>query len=209
MAVLRVTLVQKNPANPPTEEQSRRLSREKTDFIVFAATGGDAPQALDWLHRLSDSTSAIVIGGLLPGNKGSSCPILLDGALIDSVPELPARDSADPIFILKGQRFAALPGKSALSVDSFAALAREKIRLVICPVLATVNDPLNNPEHFQKMARDHSMVIIKCAGCGSQDGQELYGQSLIAAPSGISWRVSGQESQREIVKTLSVQPPAE
>ena len=208
MAVLRVTLVQKNPANPPTEDLRKRLAQEKTDFILLSGPGGDSNSALDWLHRLSDSSPAIVMGGLFRSPDGTTgCPVLLDGALIDTIPEI--MEATEPVLILKGQRFATLPGKSALSEDNFKNLEEQKIRLVFCPVLAAADDPVQSPDHFQKMARDNMMVIAKCAGCGRWDGKELAGQSFIAAPSGISWRVSEQEYQREIIKTLAVQPPAE
>lgn len=181
--------------------------------------------ALDWLLKLSDSYRGILVGGTLlleeNGALFNACPVVYQGEVIDwyrkrALDEYDREVSAgtEPgIFILKGHRFAILLCSEIEREEYLSELAEMEIRLIFAPM----KSPLRQEDNEAKLARDqkmfidpasrYNMSIVKCCSTGKFLGQPSQGRSLVAAPTGISWRVAFQEEDQEILKTVMVHVP--
>jgi predicted amidohydrolase len=182
--------------------------------------------ALEWMTKLSDSYKGIIIGGSVllqeDGKLYNACPVICGSQVVDyyrkrhlTEPEkkIFAPGSEPGVFILGGFRFGVLICADLLHPSSLDELAGMGINLVF----AVMNSPYREETVEEKRERDeklfcqpaakHKMVIAKCCGAGQTFGHRIQGRSLVVTPSGISWRVSPGEEDKEIVKTVIVQAP--
>lgn len=182
--------------------------------------------ALDWMTKLSDSYKGIIIGGSIILEEGgklfNACPIIYGSQVVDYYRKrhltekekkffAPGTDAG--VFILGGFRFGVLICADLLEPSSLDELAGMGLNLVF----AVMNSPYREETVEAKRERDeklfcqpaakHKMVIAKCCGVGQTFGQKIQGRSLVVTSSGINWRVSPGEEDKEIVKTVIVQAP--
>lgn len=192
----------------------------------FDEIHGKSTFALDWLLKLSDSYRGILIGGSMileeDGVRFNACPVVYQGEVIDWYRKRHLDDyengfvnsgSEPGIFILKGHRFAILLNNDMNQAAYLQELADMEIRLIF----VAMNSSLRKESTDDKLARDQEMFIepaskfnmsiVKCCSTGSLLGRSLQGRSLVATPSGVSWRVAFQEEEKEILKTVMVNVP--
>ncbi len=239
MGILKVSVFQKSLENPLDSQQLKKLSALKSDFLVFPeffAAGSSVKKfadltaqtvnALEWLLKLSDAYSGILIGGTLPreenGTLYSACPVVYRGEVIDwyrkRFLEENEKKTVQPgleagVFILKGFRFGILLGGEVAQSGFYSELAGMGIHLVFAPMCSLLRQ--ESPE--QKLERDrvlfvepaaqNQMSIVKCASIGTFLGRKLQGRSLVVTPTGVSWRVAPAEEGAEILKTVMVNVP--
>lgn len=182
--------------------------------------------ALEWMTRLSDAYKGIIVGGTVileeDGKLFNACPIVYGSQVVDyyrkrhlteKEKNFFAPGAEAGVFILGGFRFGVLICADVLKPETLDELASMGIKLVF----TVMNSPYKEESVQAKRERDdrlycqpaarHKMVIAKCCGAGSTFGQRIQGRSLVATSSGISWRVSPDEEDKEIIKTVIVQAP--
>jgi len=181
---------------------------------------------IDWLLKLSDSYKGIIIGGSVVlqenGKLYNAAPVISDSKVVDFYRKRNLTDNEKKyfvpgteagVFILGGFRFGVMICADVLKPELLDELAAMGIRMVF----AVMNSPFREEKVEEKRLRDdrlfcepaarHNMVIAKCCGVGTTFGRKIQGRSLVVTPSGISWRVSPHEEDKEIVKTVIVQAP--
>jgi predicted amidohydrolase len=237
MAVIRVSLFQKDLREGLTDSALKKISNQKADFVIlpeyFACDQNVKDQtdlvkaearSVEWLGRVSDANKGIVIGGSVikhdAGKYYNASPILSGGHVVDWYRK---RNLTDPekkhgvtpgtemgIFILAGFRFGMLICADVLKPEYFTELANEGVKLVFAVLSSPFRKESLEDKHkrddelFSKPCRDYGMVIVKCCAAGALFGHPLQGRSLVASPTGISWRVAPQEEDQEILKTLII-----
>ncbi len=179
--------------------------------------------ALEWLAKLSHIYKGILIGGSLIREENeklyNSCPIFYKGELIDwySKRELTSEEKKylsfgeEPgIFILNGIRFGVLICNDINNPRLLKELYENDVRLIFVVVASLKKNEdqqtkyKRDEELFLKPAKLYNQTIVKCSSVGSIFDKPLQGRSLLATPSGILWRVSPQEEDKEILKTLII-----
>jgi len=179
--------------------------------------------AVDWLLKLNESYKGIIIGGSVIRKEGdryfNASPIISDGLVVDWYRKrnLMEREQAlmspgteTGIFILGGQRFAVLICADVLKPEYFEELHQAGIKLVFTVMNSPYREETPEVKHardeelFLKPARKYGMYIAKCCSAGSIFGHRVQGRSLVATPTGISWRVAPQEEDQEILKTVMI-----
>ncbi len=229
--MLKVTLFQKALDGGLAPATLKKASSAKSDFLVLpehfsahtaAHVAGHAEErpnhpGLDWLLRLSDSYQGVIVGGSLTltedGTSCAACPIVYRGSLIDwyRKRKLSTRDKnlspgQDPgVFILGGQRFGVLLGGDVLDRNLCAELAQIGIRVILAPVAISPKDKWDS-DAVAATARELGLHIAVCCATGTFAGTQYVGRSMMITPEGISWRVSEQETQNEILKTVLFSP---
>lgn len=179
--------------------------------------------AVEWLQKLNEVYKGIIIGGSVIRKEGdvyyNMAPVISEGIVVDwykkrRLMEGEAKFIApgtDPgVFILRNQRFSVLICADVLEKRHFQEISEMGIKLVF----SVMNSPYREETQEEKFARDedifgrpareYGMHIIKCCSAGTIFGRRLQGRSLVAAPSGISWRVSVAEEDKEILKTVTI-----
>ena len=177
--------------------------------------------ALDWLLKLNDKYRGIIVGGSLLREEGgkiyNATPIVFNGMVVDWYRKRDLKDEESKllapgeepgIFILNGHRFAVLNTTDVLNPERFKELADMGIQIVFVVMnsLYEEDGPADQQERdeelFCKPARDYGMFITKCASAGMIYGTPVRGRSMVATPSGVSWRIAPQEENKEILKTV-------
>jgi hypothetical protein len=117
----------------------------------------------------------------------------------------PGQDMGE--FILGGNRFSILLGGEILDTAYLKEIADRGIHFVIV-ISNSYKDKLETNEtdekNYCKAASEYGIYIVKCSPCGIFLGKELQGRSLAVSPSGISWRVSQDEEDKELIKTVII-----
>ncbi len=65
-------------------------------------------------------------------------------------------------------------------------------------------DEAEDEEQILKPAAEHGLYIMRCCGTGQLFGKAIRGRSLVASPTGVTWRVAPQEADQELLKTILV-----
>lgn len=179
--------------------------------------------ALDWLLKISDSYKGIIIGGSIALKEKdlyyNAMPVIADGVVVDwyrkrNLTEHEAKlltPGKDPgIFILKGFRFGTLICADVFKREYYDELAKSDVHLIFTVMNSPKREETADDKHardeelFLKPARENRQYIAKCCSTGTIFNRPLQGRSLVATPTGISWRVSPQEEGQEILKTVLI-----
>lgn len=179
--------------------------------------------ALEWLTKLSQSYKGIIIGGSVIREQKekfyNSCPILYKGEIVDwyAKRELTNEEKKyltpglDPgIFILNGIRFGVLICNDINNKELINELNKNQVKLIFVIVASLKKEEdlktkyQRDEELFAKPAKENQQIIIKCSSVGSIFEKPLQGRSLLATPIGINWRVSPEEENKEIIKSLMI-----
>ena len=175
----------------------------------------------DWLSKLNDAYRGVVIAGSLireeEGSARISAPVLSGGEIVDwydkrdlnsQEKEVAEQGSESATFILGGQRFAILLGDEIYNSEYVAQLAENGIKLIFVLALLNGSSP-SDPEDVKKeeeriaqLAREHQIHFVRCCSTGSFMGKPVHGRSLVAGPNGITWRISPEEENTELLKTI-------
>lgn len=230
MRIVKVSIFQKSLQEGLNLATYKKIAALKSDFLLlpeyfFADQSIKDHKSLpdksmfahDWLLKLNDSYKGIILGGSIvrKSNEGqfASAPVVSDGTLIDYYNK---RDlSADEkkvvqpgegpgIFILGGFRFGVLLGGETKNPQYISELAEQGIRIIFILDTRTDFDEDEDEEQILKPAAEHGLYITRCCGTGQLFGKPIRGRSMVASPTGISWRVARQESDQEILKTILV-----
>ncbi|MBW7856995.1 MAG: carbon-nitrogen hydrolase family protein [Leptonema sp. (in: Bacteria)] len=180
--------------------------------------------ALDWLIKLNSTYRGVIIGGSVVleenGNLYNATPIIADGQIVDwyrkrnlTENEKPhVKPGEDPgIFMLGGHRFGVLICNDAKERSYFDELADQDVRLIFSVFNSPYRDESIEDKHerdeklFIAPARENNLCIAKCCSTGNIMGHQVQGRSLVATPTGISWRVPPNEESEQILKTIIVQ----
>ena len=183
--------------------------------------------ALEWLQKLNDAYRGVIVGGTVVQKEEndyySAVPIICDGQVVDWYRKRNLTEDekttftpgAEPgVFILKGFRFAVLAGDDMQNKTYLKELADQHVRLIFAPMASHYDDDkldtrkMRDEEFYQAPARDYNMHIAKCCATGSKLGKRLQGRSLVVTPPGITWRVSPDEENKEILKTVMLNIPS-
>ena len=185
--------------------------------------------AQDWLQKLNDAYRGIIIGGSVlkkeeDGTVFTATPLVSEGSIVDWYrkrdlgsleKEMTVTPGKDPgIFILGGHRFAVLLGEDIRNRSYLEELKEMGIHLIFHMTASLKKEESLDAKHsrdrdlFSVPAEELGLTIVKCGGTGQLLNQPLQGRSLVAAPSGISWRVAPHEEESEIVKTVMLNLPA-
>lgn len=175
----------------------------------------------DWLTKLNDAYRGVVIAGSLfreeEGFAHISAPVLSGGEIVDwydkrelSNPEqeVARQGSESSTFILGGQRFAVLLGDEIYNAGYVAQLAENDIKLIFVLALLNGASPSDaeaikaDEERIADLAREHQIHFVRCCSTGTFMGKPVHGRSLVAGPSGITWRISPEEEGTELLKTI-------
>ncbi|MCB1165391.1 MAG: carbon-nitrogen hydrolase family protein [Leptospiraceae bacterium] len=179
MAILKVSIFQKNLAEGLNLSLHKRLSAVKSDFLVFPeyfAVDGSTKDhraladrtkfALDWLGKLSESYKGVVIGGTvireIEGKFYNAMPVFFEGQLIDwyhkrfltenEAPLLtPGKDPG--VFILGGHRFGVLICADVLKPEYVKELADMDVKLIF----TVMNSPYKEETVEEKHERDEKL----------------------------------------------------
>lgn len=179
--------------------------------------------ALEWLTKLSQSYRGILIGGSVIREQNekfyNSCPILYKGEIVDWYSKRELTDvekkyltagSEPGIFILNGIRFGVLICNDINNKELINELNENQIKLIFVIVASLKKEEdlktkyQRDEELFAKPARENQQVIVKCSSVGNIFDKPLQGRSLLATPIGINWRVSPEEENKEILKSLMI-----
>ena len=229
MSIFKVSIFQKSLTEGLNLSVFKRLASLKSDFLLlpeffFADMGvkdyqsaADKSQyALDWLLKLNESYKGVIIGGSIVQKEDdklyNSTPIISNGEVIDwyrkrnLTPEesqLVSPGSEPGIFILKGHRFAVLSGADIQNPQHFQELADMDVKIVF----VVMNDCSNghrelNTDPLSEAAAKHGLYITRCCSTGTVFGTPSQGRSMVVTPRGISWRVSPEEEDKEILMTI-------
>lgn len=182
--------------------------------------------AQDWLCKVSESYKGTIVGGSAilaeDGDLYNATPIVSNGMIVDwyrkrnlvgEEKKFLKPGNTPGIFILGGHRFAVLICADVLKPEYYQEIAAMGIKLIFTVMSSPKKAESVEQKHqrdeelFCKPARELGLHIVKCGSIGSILGKELQGRSLVASPTGISWRVAPQEEQSEILKTLIVNLP--
>jgi predicted amidohydrolase len=230
MGIVKVSIFQKSLEDGLNLTTYKKIAALKSDFLLlpeyfFADQTVKDHRALqdrsvfaqDWLLKLGDSYRGIVLGGSVirkaDSGQFASVPIVSDGNIVDyydkrqlSAPEKQiARPGEGPgIFILGGFRFGVLLGEDAHRPEYIAELAEQGIKIIFIMDTRSEFNEAEDAEQLLKPAAELGLYITRCCGTGQIFGNAIRGRSLVATPAGISWQVSPQEADQEILKTILV-----
>lgn len=230
MGIVKVSIFQKSLQDGLNLATYKKIAALKSDFLLlpeyfFADQSARDLRSLadksmfahDWLLKLGDAYKGIILGGsiLRKTKEGlfASAPIVSDGAIVDyydkrllSADEQKILTPGDGpgVFILGGFRFGVLLGGETSNPAHIAELAAQGIRIIFIMDTRSAFDEAEDEEQLLKPAAEHGLYITRCCGTGQLFGGTIRGRSLVASPTGISWRVAPQECEQEILKTILV-----
>jgi len=180
--------------------------------------------ALDWLIKLNHSYKGVIIGGSVvleeDGKLYNATPVIADGQIVDWYRKRYLTDNetklvtpgSDPgIFMLGGHRFGVLICNDVRERKYFDELSQQDVKLVFSVLNSPFRDETIDEKYerdealFSIPARENGQSIAKCCSTGDIMGHRLQGRSLVATPTGISWRVPPNEEDKQILKTVILQ----
>ena len=179
MAILKVSIFQKNLTEGLNLSLHKKLASLKSDFLVFPeyfavdgsirdhkALADRTKFALDWLGKLSEAYKGVVIGGTvireLDGKYYNAMPVFYEGQLVDwyhkrnlteNEAPLLASGSEPGVFILGGHRFGVLICADVLKPQYVTELAGMDVKLIF----TVMNSPYKEETVEQKHARDEEL----------------------------------------------------
>lgn len=179
--------------------------------------------ALDWLLKLNSAYRGVIIGGSVvleeDGILYNATPIIADGQVVDWYRKRNLTENEKPyvkpghdagIFMLGGHRFGVLICNDVRERAFFDELANQDVRLIF----SVLNSPYRQESIEEKYTRDEELFILparennqsiaKCCSAGEILGHPVQGRSLVATPTGISWRVPPNEESEQILKTIII-----
>ena len=230
MGIVKVSIFQKSLQDGLNLTTYKKIAALKSDFLLlpeyffadqsvkdYRSLADKSVFAHDWLLKLNDSYRGIILGGsLIRGaneRQFASTPVVSEGALVDYYDkrELSAEEGklvkpgeGPGVFILGGFRFGVLLGGETRNPRYIEELAEQGIRIIFIMDTRADFDEAEDEEQILKPAAKHGLYITRCCGTGRLFGKEIRGRSLVASPSGVSWRVAPQETDQEILKTILV-----
>ncbi len=176
------------------------------------------------LVLLSERYKGIIIGGSFVHKKDEKyyvgTPIFSNGSIVDwhdqrRLNALPGKEKklspgdTEGIFILDGVRFAVAFYSDIQAKDYIRNLSEQGIQLLfVLGNISTSQENVTNKkqtkEFMLELAKEFSLNIVLCCGVGTGFEGTLSGRSLIAIPKGLSWFVSSQEENNQILKTVMI-----
>lgn len=232
MASFKATIFQKNINSDIAKDQKQKVLMQKSDFLILPeyyplATkntslinlASNSRKNIDNLIDLSLTYKGVIIGGSFiredNGKYYHSCPIVLDGALVDwynqkIIKELDQDISKgnleEGIYILNGIRFALMIGKEISDNKLLEYYKNENIQILF----HLESNPQNSHtfaedlKQYSQIASENQMYIFRTCGTGLLFEKQLIGRSLFASPAGINWKVAPAEKESEIIKTINL-----
>jgi len=237
MGIVRVSIYQKALNEGLNLTILKKLSALKSDFLLlpeyFYADQGVRDQkalidksqyALDWLLKLNETYKGVILAGGVArdsereGQRYFSAPVVYDGQLVDYYDKRrlspaeasfgePAPEEHPSVFILGGYRFGVLAGADAADPERLKLLAKQGVRILFLLSSGPEFQKSSRIDGLMEASREHDLYISLCCATGSLLGDPASGRSLVITPAGVSWRVSEQESDKEILKTVLVNVP--
>ena len=179
MAILKVSIFQKNLTEGLNLSLHKKLAALKSDFLVFPeyfAVDGSIKDhksladrtkfALDWLGKLSESYKGVVIGGTVirevEGQYFNAMPVFYEGQLVDWYHKRFLTENEEPflavgkepgVFILGGHRFGVLICADVLKPEYITELAQQDVRLIF----TVMNSPFKDESVDEKHQRDEKL----------------------------------------------------
>ena len=232
MAVLRVSIFQKDLTESLNASTLKSLSRLKSDFLLlpeyfYADSNIKDQQALldtqerakNWLLSLSKSYKGSVIGGTFVHDEGEGSrlgiPLVQNGEILDwydkSKLDENEKKVASPnkngegIFILGGVRFAVSSYSDTSERAFWEKLSQDEIKLIF--LLSNFENSTQQKkikEQLLSIAEKHILNIVLCCGVGKnfQFTKTLKACSAVITPYGISWQISRAEEKQQVIKTV-------
>jgi len=221
---MKITFVQKQLNSKFTDNELLKISKERSDFILFPARVlldfHHSPQEsvnrydsiLDQWMDVSEKHKGVLIAGtmyrkLANGSIIESVPIIQDLNFIDHYdlqkPNAPITQTSESetVFIMAGVRFGLLAGKDYEDQTILESLQKKGIQTVfILDGLVNTRSYEEDLEYFFQMAQDYDFNIFRI--CGYDTKKKILGRSLVATPSGIQWKVGKMEEDKDIIKTI-------
>ena len=221
---MKITFFQKKLNSKITSTELTKLSKEKSDFLLFPAGFAiqlthSIPESitrydsiLDQLMNVSENFKGVILGGTLirkdsRGKSVESVPIVQDLNFIDHYDlQIPTNSNlsvgdSETIFIMAGVRFGLLAGVDYENPEILEKLQKKGIQTVFILDGAknsrTYEDDL---DYFFNLAKNYSFNVFRI--CGYDLDRSRLGRSLVATPTGIQWKVGKMEEDKDIIKTI-------
>ncbi|MEQ9364554.1 MAG: hypothetical protein RIF32_09935 [Leptospirales bacterium] len=230
MGIVKVSIFQKSLQEGLNLTTYKKIAALKSDFLLmpeyffadqsvknYRSLPDKSMFAHDWLLKLNDSYKGIILGGSIvrssKDGQFASSPVVSEGALVDYYDkrDLNAEEKkvvkageGPGVFILGGFRFGVLLGGETKNPRYIEELVEQGIRIIFIMDTRADFDEAEDEEYILKPAAKHGLYITRCCGTGRLFGAEIRGRSLVASPTGISWRVAPQETDQEILKTILI-----
>ncbi|MCR9143671.1 MAG: carbon-nitrogen hydrolase family protein [bacterium] len=230
MGIVKVSIFQKSLQEGLNLTTYKKIAALKSDFLLlpeyffadqsvkdYRSLPDKSMFAHDWLLKLNDSYKGIILGGSIIRGEGSeqfaATPVVSEGALVDyyNKRELSSEEKklvkpgdSPGVFILGGFRFGVLLGGETKNPAYIQELAEQGIKIIFIMDTRPDFDEAEDEEQILKPAAEHGLYITRCCGTGRLFGEDIRGRSLVASPTGISWRVAPQETEQEILKTILI-----
>ncbi|MDF3820088.1 amidohydrolase [Leptospira sp. 96542] len=228
MAVVKISIFQKNQHKRITKEEMAKIAQTKAQFLLlpegyphfFHSESSEKAIAhekeyQDHLLEISETFSGVILGGTHyrkaeDGNLKSSLPILQSLVLVDFYDKKSPNPKSEPsvhpgktesIFIMGGLRFGLLVGEDIENQSIWDEFKKEDIEIVF--FLSGEENKRSYEEdliYFEALAKEKNIHLIRV--CGPKENHPA--RSLYASPSGINWKVGKTEEDKDVLKTLSV-----
>lgn len=228
MAVVKITIFQKNIHKKVSKEDIQKIAQTKAHFLILPEGfpyffQSDSPKVAashekeyqDHLLEISESFTGVILGGShyrINEEKKltASLPIVQSLVVVDFYEKKnpdPKREpdvssgQTESIFIMGGLRFGLLIGEDIHSEKIWEEFKKEEIEIIF--YISNEISPRSYEEdltYFEALAKEKKIHFIRV--CGVDTGKPA--RSLYASPSGINWKVGKTEEDKEILKTLSV-----
>ena len=116
--------------------------------------------------------------------------------------------NTERIFIINQIQFGIISGEEIYNESLVNSLVEKKVRLIFH--LDNVTEGNVKPyseevKFYNELSMEKDLFIIRVCGFGEVNSKKRFGRSLFATPNGIQWKVSEQEQEEEIIKTLNFQ----
>ncbi len=232
MRVLKISIYQRKLGSGIDLATAKNLSNLKTDFLVlpefyyaddqikdYPGLAVNSTYAIDWLQKLSESQTCILIGGTMLRKFSArkyriSVPIFYQGKLINwydkreltsDEQQIAQRGKNDGIEMLKNLRFGILCGKEFNNKKLIEEYGKKNVSLVFLISNSPKNEIIEKTyAKIEELAKKHQICFIRCSGIGTMLGSRIYGRSFVCLKNGISWKLSEQETNKELLKTVIV-----
>ncbi|PJZ67639.1 amidohydrolase [Leptospira wolffii] len=231
MTSVKITLFQKDLSQPVAPEQRSKLSKEKSDFLLFPlyfpgggagtpeSLAGKSKALLDEILAVSEVYKGAILGGGMfrrdeEGKLRFSIPIVQNVVLVDwyDVKILSPEDSpaipgnGDHALILGGFRFGILAGKEIEETTVFEKLKDEKVNLAfhLDSVQESGLEYGQDLKKYADLSAKYGLFLLRSSGYGSPFGKKRIGRSLLSTPTGVTWKVAETEQEKEIIKTVNI-----